>query len=239
MNNFTTKLHEIKIASSNHGISVTDKFENINGKDFLTKLRNMVAGDKNGSHWIRTSLSINNTGQCMSRSNTNTQSVASVLVIDCDKSINASGEEVEGAPEPTIISYILEAHNIAHILHGSYSHYTGGKGNRYRIILISNLPYNHVQLPPTVEAIISLINTELAGLEVDLLAYAKENNTWSQPWYYPRKPKNSEIETLYLEYLDGMLVEVIEPLDLPPIDHMSAQQIKQRQDGQISVIDAL
>lgn len=46
-----------------------------------------------------------------------------------------------------------------------------------------------------------------------MLAYASENNTWSQPWYYPRKPQNSNIESLYIES-PGRAIDVIDPMEV-------------------------
>ena len=66
---------------------------------------------------------------------------------------------------------------------------------RYRIILVTATAYSKEQLSPTVEGIVALININLSG---DLLAYASENAVWSQPWYYPRKPSDSNIEPLYI-----------------------------------------
>ena len=98
------------------------------------------------------------------------------------------------------------------MLYGSYSHYNGDKGNRYRIVLFTQSPYNHDQLAPTIESLISLINANLFG---DLLASATESNTWSQPWYYPRRPINSSINDLYIENLEGECVAVIESTVIP------------------------
>ena len=51
--------------------------------------------------------------------------------------------------------------NIGHIICGTYSHYTGAKGNRYRIILTTKEPYTKEQLQTTIEACILRINERL------------------------------------------------------------------------------
>jgi len=162
---------------------------------------------------LRTSLKLSDSGDCLTRSNINCESLASLLILDCDKKIDEHGEILEGAPNPHEVSRVLSDHNLAHILYGSYSHYTGEKGNRYRIILLSDTPYNSSQLAPTIDALISLINT---GLGRELLANATENNTWAQPWYTPRKPANSKEVDLYIEHLCGNTVIVHNPIVLPP-----------------------
>ncbi|MCX7116373.1 MAG: hypothetical protein NTW94_00370 [Legionellales bacterium] len=148
MNNFITMVQEIKVASTNHGVTVTDQFKNINGNELLAKLRACTHGIKDGSHWLRTALNVDNVGKCMPRSNDHAASLASMLIIDCDKRITANGEEKDGAPDPHMMSDILKRHNIAHVFHGSYSHYSG-EINRCRIVLITSEPYNQAQLDET------------------------------------------------------------------------------------------
>lgn len=238
MNNFITTLHEIEVASTENAITVTDKFENINGREFIAKLNVAHDGDKTGSHWIRTALCLDKaTKKCKPRNNENAESLARLLIIDGDCSIDANGKEVEGAPNPLQVSAILMANDIGHILYGSYSHYTGGKGNRYRILLTTKAPYNNEQLLPTAERVVSLINSGLAKLGFELLAYAKENGTWAQPWYYPRKPANSLISALYLEYLEGNTIDIMEPMELPA-EGQSIRKNYQAKADEISPIHA-
>ncbi|MCX7124360.1 MAG: hypothetical protein NTU49_01130, partial [Gammaproteobacteria bacterium] len=211
MNNFTAILNNIKVASTKCGVMTTNNFENINIDDFLKNIRQITTGEKDGAHFIRTSLQVSN-GVCLPRSDSNTESLANILIIDCDKHINASGKEIEGAPDPKAIHDILQEKNIAHALYGSYSHYVGDKGNRYRIVIPTSIAYNKAQLAPTVESIVSLINSYLDGTP---LANAKENNTWSQPWYYPRRPNNNTMPDLHFEYLEGIAIDVVNALELP------------------------
>ena len=100
MNNFTTELHAIEVASTNHDVNVTNKFQNINGKEFLAKMSQILEGSKEGSHWIRTDLRVDDSGQCKGRSDENAASLAKLLIIDADCRINCDGEEKVGAPDP-------------------------------------------------------------------------------------------------------------------------------------------
>src|SRR3990167_8216209 len=146
----TQNLSKIKIASTIHGITTTDQFTNTTGAELLEKLKNPVYGEKDGAHFIRTAI-IENNGKCLPRSDKHTESVANLLIIDCDKHINSDDKEINGAPDPEQIHNILRANNIPHALYGSFSHYTGNLGNRYRIIIPTSVSYNKEQLPPTVE----------------------------------------------------------------------------------------
>lgn len=209
--NFTVTLGEVIVSSSQLNVTKTDGFQNIDGKQFISNLRNVPIGNKDGSHYLRTRLKTKD-NVCLPRNDKNTHSLANVLILDCDKRIS-NGVEMEGAPDPVQVSQILKDFNINHVLCGSHSHYVGNKGNRYRIIFLTNEQYTKTQLAPTVENIISMINSKLEG---DLLANAIENTTWSQAWFYPRRPANTTIDTLYLEYTNGKPVKVIDPIDLPP-----------------------
>ena len=237
MNEFNKILDKIEVASSYDDVKGKPVYKNINGTQWLAQLKQCPKGIKKGSHWIRTTLNVDQTNQCLGRGNENAASLANILIIDCDKRLGSNGEKVDGAPDPLQVSNILKAYEIAHILHGSYSHYGSEKGNRYRIVLITQTVYKKEQLAPTLESIIARINRGLTALEEDLLANAIENSTWAQGWYYPRQPLGNKVEPLYLEYIAGHLVEVIEPLQLPAINHIPPRQSNQLKSGQISVID--
>ena len=175
MNDFITIIRNIEIASCNQSVRIANGYKNITGSEFLTLIKVAQQGEKDGSNFLRTYLHVNDNQQCMSRSNTNINSTAQIIIIDCDKHIDFDGQEVDGSPNPLLIHQILKDKNIGHIIYGSYSHYSGNKGNRYRIILTANCLYTKEQLLPTAEAIILLINQSLTG---HLLAYAQENNEW-------------------------------------------------------------
>lgn len=213
--NFISILKNTIVASTRSCVKVTEQFKNITVDTILARLKMVEVGNKDGSHFIRTSLKQSGSDPyCMARGDGNATSLASMLIIDCDKHIDSNGEEKDGAPDPHAVSDSLKAAGIGHILFGSYSYYTGLV--RYRILLVSRVPYSKEQLSPTAEAIVASININLSG---DLLAYASENAVWSQPWYYPRKPANSIIEPLYIEYLEGNSVDIVEPQPVTPVTH--------------------
>lgn len=157
----------------------------------------------------------------MPRNDANTCRMADLIVIDCDKHIDAQGCEIEGAPDPLTVHQTLKSMGIGHSLYGSYSHYAGGKGNRYRIILATDQSYSREQLPATIEQIILSLNQNLNG---QLLAYAKENNVFSQGWYYPRKPMGCDARPLYFELLEGLSIRVVNPQNIPPTNHIEPQK---------------
>ena len=99
----------------------------------------------------------------------------------------------------------MREQDIGHVLYGSYSHYVGNKGNRYRLILATSTPHTREHVKLILESIFVSINTHIGD---ELLIDVTENGTWSQPWHYPRKPANSTINDLYLEHLSGKGIEV-------------------------------
>lgn len=215
--NFTTIINNTELAFSEQGVRTTDQYVNINGEVLMARLRELPIGEKDGSHFLRTKLKTLDNNQCMSRAENNAESAASILLVDCDKGINEDGLEIEGAPDPRLIHEALIKLNIGHIIYGSHSHYSGNKGNRYRIILATQKPYHKEQLAATAEALVLLINQ---NLDEKLLAYAKENGVFAQAWYTPRKPYNSTVTPLYFEYLNGNPVKVFEQETLPPTSHI-------------------
>ncbi|BCA96093.1 hypothetical protein TUM19329_24540 [Legionella antarctica] len=221
MSDFITIIRNTEIASSEQGVRVTNQYTHITGEALLEKLRTIQIGDKDGSHFLRARLKIMEAGRCMPRADINIEGLASTLIIDCDKRMNQYGQEIEGAPDPLLVHNALKKLNIGHIIYGSYSHYAGGKGNRYRIILVTKKPYHKEQLAATAEALVLLINH---NLDEELLAYAKENSVFAQAWYCPRKLVNSDIKPLCFEYLNGNPIDVFEPEILPPNTHMPPKQ---------------
>jgi len=221
MTNFITIMRNTEVASSEQGVRVTNRYTHITGAVLLKRLGTIQIGEKDGSHFLRAKLKLVDSGLCMPRSDINLERLASVLIIDCDKQINQDGQEIEGAPDPLLVHNVLKKLNIGHIIYGSYSHYAGGKGNRYRIILATQKLHNRDQLAPTAAALVLLINH---NLDEELLAYAKENSVFAQAWYYPRQPVNSDVKPLYCEYLNGDPIEVFEPGTLPPNIHTRLKQ---------------
>lgn len=233
MKNFISILENTKVASTQAGIAITDQFQNIGGEELLEQLKQLPNGHKDGSHFLRTTLNTANT-KCMPRNDANTDSLANLIIIDCDKHIDAQGCEFEGAPDPLVVHNALKSMDIGHVLYGSHSHYAGGKGNRYRIILATDKSYSRAQLAPTVEQVILSLNQNING---QILAYAKENNVFAQGWYYPRKPMGCDADPFYFEHLNGFPIQVIEPKDLPPTNH-NQLQTQQWSGGQTSPIQA-
>lgn len=232
MGNCIENFNNVKVAFNPRSVEATHQFCNIGFDELLARLRVCDRGEKDGAHFLRTGLNYDASGKCLPRKDVNTQSMARVLILDCDSRMNCgTGELLEGAPAPDTVSNILKSHNIKHLLHGSHSHYSGTKGNRYRIILFTKTEYKKSQLAPTVISIITLIN---AYLDDEMLADVSENSRWSQPWYVPRKPIDSEIPDLLFEYSEGDLIEVVEPVAAPTTERKTPI-IK---DNQISVIDS-
>lgn len=91
MSNFITILQSIEIASSVQGVRITNQYRNISGKDLLAKLSLVEHGEKDGSHFLRTALEYDDNGQCMSRGDGNTHSLARLLILDCNKRIDCDG----------------------------------------------------------------------------------------------------------------------------------------------------
>lgn len=231
--NFISILKNTVVASTRTGVKVTQQFKNITVDTILARLKMVEVGNKDGSHFLRTSLKQSGSDPyCMARGDDNATSLASMLIIDCDKRIDSNGEEKDGAPDPYEVSESLKSAGIGHILFGSYSYYCGLM--RYRIILATATPYSQGQLAPTAESIVALININLSG---DLLAYASENARWSQPWYFPRKPADSIVEPLYIEYLEGNTVEMVAPQPVADITQV-IQRDESIKIGEISPIHA-
>jgi P4 family phage/plasmid primase-like protien len=234
MSDFITILRNIVVASSPNGVTTNNGYQNIEGIEFLANLKRINYGKKDGSHFLRTYLRCDDSNQCLPRKDCNVENVANFVILDCDKHIDRDDKKIDGAPDAKKISGILRIHNISHVLYGSFSHYIGNIGNRYRIIIPTNRPYTKEQLSLTVESIITLINS---NLDDELLVNAKENNTWSQPWYYPRKPIGSNIDNLYFEYLDGKAIEITGPVT-SLTNNFIQKNCAHAKNGQIPPIDA-
>ena len=100
MSDFITILKNTVIASTDTGVTTTNQFKNISGAELIRKLKQLPSGNKDGSHFIRTSLQVLDGGRCAPRSDANTHRLADLVVIDCDKHVNGDGGEIEGAPNP-------------------------------------------------------------------------------------------------------------------------------------------
>jgi hypothetical protein len=166
------------------------KFTNINISDLVEKLKNIEIGTKEGSYFLRTSLIDNTKG----RSDKNTKNTANLLILDADSHLdNESGEIVEGAPCPFKVHENLKKRGIKHFIVRSHSH--GKKGNRYRVIFITETAYLKGEFEETVTLACALCHPDFFN--------SGENTTWSQPWYLPRKSKNDTSKFTYLVNQDG------------------------------------
>lgn len=199
---------DILVAFSEFGKFSVDQYQNIPLVNILAKLRCPASGTKDGAHFLRTALQTDNSGKCLSRKNEHTQSLARILIIDCDKSTN----DKDNAPCPREIQKILKNKNLWHVIYGSYSYYEGNV--RFRIILLTKVPYFKEQLSPTIQSVVDLINNSLHN---NFLINANENSVWAQPWYLGRKSISSKINDLFLEHLTGDLINIINPEIPPPI----------------------
>jgi len=133
-------------------------------------------GPKDGDYWVRGPFRLGSP----TRSDNNIE-YARMLVLDGDGSIDrVTGEIIIGSPPPVDVHEILVDLDIPHILHPTYSNGQPGKGNRYHV-LIPVIANNPQELRAGVAHVLDLIQAHDCNL-----VGAKENNTWSQAWYFPR-----------------------------------------------------
>jgi hypothetical protein len=238
MSNFKMILEEIKLETNNKGIFSVNAYIPINGLEWHQKLKMCEEGEKDGSHFLRSEILIPDNG-IKTRKDEN-MLLSRVLIIDCDegltqtKLVSIDAQSTQNCPEPKYVHEALNGLGIGHIIYGTYSGYVDSV--RYRIILLTDYPFNKEQLKCTAQFVVNNINQELLKTKQALLAYAKENNSFSQPWYYPRKPTNSNKDNIYFENLDGKVVEVQDVTDLPELTISKDKDLK-LDNGEISVID--
>jgi hypothetical protein len=134
-------------------------------------------GDKDGAYFVRGPFVDGHP----TRADAHLQS-ASLLVLDGDSSLNPeTGEITAGAPDPGKVHRALVALTINHCLYSTHSHDPGGRGNRYRI-LIPAIMRDKAELT----GVLAWIFHQLAAQGCHLVN-VKENRSWSQPWYLPRR----------------------------------------------------
>lgn len=170
-------MERITLSICNNGVKNTDlSIWNTEQPSLVKRLTNCTVGEKDGSYFIRT------TG--MTRNNTDTDSIASILILDGDKQIDAStGEVLEGAPDPAIVSEALKTSGINHILFSSYSNGKDGADfHKYRVVI--PVSYSREQLPTLLDYVHELLHD--AGA---MLFNVAENRSWAQAWYFPRCPQ--------------------------------------------------
>lgn len=239
MSNFKIILKEIKLETNNKGIFSVNTYIPITGPEWYQKLKMCEEGDKDGSHFLRGEISISNNNGIKTRKDEN-MDLSRVIIIDCDeglsqvKMVNTDNQTHQTCPEPKYVHNILNKLGIGHIIYGTYSGYVDCV--RYRIILLTDKPFNKEQLKFTTQFVLHNINEELLKINQTLLAYAKENNSFSQPWFYPRKPTNCKKNVIYFENLDGQVVDVKDVQNLPDLTLSKPKEL-QLNNGEISVID--
>lgn len=223
MDNFTEKFNSLTVAYNPSGIKSTASYTNIIGKKLWRQLKEPRAGNKDGAHFLRTTLKYDANGLCLSRSEVHCTPNASLIIIDVDEA-TASPEETHEA---------LKQANLAHILVGSHSYYAEDK-NRFRILVLTDSTYSKEQLEPTSEAIVETINCYLTN---GFIEYAKENKVYSQAWFTPSMPNDCDKEILYLEYTEGQLFPVKIKQSAPPVNQSMSPSISLGH-GQLSPITA-
>ncbi len=103
-----------------------------------------------------------------------------LIIIDGDSSISDSGDIVEGAPDPKLAHEAMKQAGIEHVIYTSHSHHKHGHNfNRWRLLVPSDATAH--ALTNGVDAILDILH--LSGIKV---APVKENNSLSQPWFFPR-----------------------------------------------------
>ncbi|MCC5792827.1 MAG: DUF3987 domain-containing protein [Legionellaceae bacterium] len=221
MNEFNTVLDKIEVSFNPHGAQHTTTYTNITGRELLGKLKIPRIGDKDGSHFLRTSLKHNTDGKYLSRGDDHCTQEAWLIIIDVDKA----------TASPQTVHEALKQADIAHIITGTHSYYAKDE-NRFRILLLSNEAYRKDQLEPTSEAVIETIN---CFLTTGFVEYAKENKKYSQPWFTPSMPQDCEKTVLYLEYTEGQLFQVRNKQAPQNISQAPSRSLSLKQ-GQISPI---
>ncbi len=141
MTNFTEKFNSITVAFNTNGAQSTSTYTNITGGELWDKLKSPRIGDKNGAHFLRTSLKHGVDGDCLSRGDAHCTEEAWLIIIDVDEAT---------APPQAVHESLIQA-DIAHIIIGTHSYYAENI-NRFRILLLSDTAYSKDKLEPTSEA---------------------------------------------------------------------------------------
>jgi hypothetical protein len=154
------------------------------------RLSEPTIGAKDGPYFIRCTGTI--------RSNAETASEASILILDGDsRIIDTEVNPVPGAPDPELVCQVLSKLGLTYLFYTSHSNHasseelaakninsgglSGADFHKYRVIIPCR--YIPEQLPILLEFLFS----ELHAANV-MLTPVKENRAWSQPWFFPRLP---------------------------------------------------
>jgi hypothetical protein len=195
-------------------------------------------GDKNGSYFIRCSGS--------KRNNKDTDDKASILILDGDSSLNSDGEIIPGAPHPKRVSTVLRKRGITHCIYSSHSNGcnkanedSGYDPNFYKYRVIIPCLYTRDQLANLLEYIFAKLHKARV-----MLVNVKENNSWSQAWYYPRVPDLNAKELFKFYSHDGSSLDANQVCKdgQQTLSDNEPDTIAQRSyippEGEIDVIDA-
>jgi hypothetical protein len=132
------------------------------------------AGPKDGPYFLRGSCNGGRSDAAM------VQAENLLIIIDGDNSISDEGEIIEGAPDPKLAHEAMKQSGIEHVIYTSHSHHKHGHSfNKWRLLVPSDATAH--TLTSGVDAILDILH--LSGVRV---APVKENNSLSQPWFFPR-----------------------------------------------------
>jgi hypothetical protein len=160
--------------------------------DLVDRFRSPEIGPKDGSYICRCTFSDNHR-------HSETQQDGYLVILDADSSIDpATGETVQGAPDPALVHEVLQHQDITHCIYSSWSNGQKNKGTRYRV-LIPALLLCQEDLDAAVGWLMDLIQSEGA-----MLADVKENHAFPQAWYLPRVPHEAARAAYVLLEHDGL-----------------------------------
>lgn len=168
---------QVTLSRCNSGVKNTELgIWNTTLESLAKVLTTPAVGDKDGSHFVRP------TGT--KRTNADTANTANILILDGDSQIDTdTGEVVDGAPDPALVSKALKAAGINHIIFSSYSNGKHGADyHKYRVVIA--VDYTREQLPTLLDYIHQVLHD--AGV---MLFNVPENRSWAQAWYLPRCPQ--------------------------------------------------
>ncbi len=202
----------MKIGISSGCISNTTlKAWNPTDEEFKLTLSTAIIGTKDGPYLVRCAGT--------QRTNTGTEKIAYILIIDGDSRIDENGEVVSGAPDPTEVSQVLgpDGLEISHIISSSHSNGAtkeeldaksidsgglyGADYHKYRVYIICT--FTPEQLPALLEYLFNELHK--AGV---MLAPVPENRTWAQAWYLPRVPDKARLELHKFIDVSGAILDV-------------------------------
>lgn len=212
--------------------------ENISCLELFSLLRECRQGGKDGAFFTRSAFIDPSAGH---KTNDSIEPLSQVLIIDGDSSVDLETEEVtDGAPDPNLAAKVLTAFGWNFLLYTSHSH-GSEKGNRYRIILPTDRPYNAIERDATLEDIFRELHE--AGLNIKNV---DENKNHSLGWYLPRRDDPDDGEFICIENNNGGAViiadeEHIEAMTAKTERELAQEKITHKEhlpDGRLSPIYA-